>query len=175
MVSQNFESGIGFYAVANSTVRKVATHMDITTEEADLLRETLAAVSADTRRAAEIFYDELFLRMPEARGLFVSDMTRQGDKLIGTLNAVVLRIQNWSSIETDVEELGLRHVAYGVRPEHYGPTGAALYEMLQSVLGDSFTDAHRAAWEKAYEAIADAMINAVEKRKSASQAAVNSD
>lgn len=175
MLSHDFESGIGWCAETNIAGRKMADRMDITTKEADLLKESLAAISADPRRAAELFYDELFRRMPEARDLFVSDMTRQGDKLMATLNAVILQIQNWSSIESDVEGLGLRHVAYGVRPEHYAPTGAALYEMLQEVLGDTFTDAHRAAWEKAYQAIADAMINAIEKRKSAPKATVAKD
>jgi len=175
MLSHNFESGIGGYAGTIIAGRKMADRMDITTKEADLLKETLAAVSADPRRAADLFYDELFHRMPEARDLFVSDMSRQGDKLIATLNVVILQIQNWSSIETDVEDLGLRHVAYGVRPEHYAPTGAALYEMLQKILGDTFTDAHRAAWEKAYQVIANAMINAIEKRKSAPQVTATKD
>lgn len=126
----------------------------------------LAAVSGEARRAAELFYADLFQRLPDTRDLFVTDMTRQGDKLIATLGAVVLRIENWSSVESQVTELGLRHAAYGVHPDHYAPTGEALFQTFAVIQGDAFTEEHRAVWVKAYFAIAGAMTTAVEKRKS---------
>ncbi len=140
--------------------------MEFSAKEVDLLRESLAAVSGEARRTAELFYEDLFRRLPDARDLFVTDMTRQGDKLIATLSAVVLRIEDWSSLEVQVAELGLRHVAYGVQPDHYAPTGEALFETLAIIQGDAFTEEHRVAWVKAYGAIAEAMVTAVEKRKS---------
>lgn len=140
--------------------------MEFTVKEADLLKETLAAVSSDPQRAAELFYVDLFERLPETKALFVSDMGRQGEKLIATLSAVVLQIKNWASIQTQIEDLGLRHVAYGVQSRHYTPTGKALIAMLSEVHGEAFTEEHRAAWQKAYDAVADAMITAIDKRKS---------
>lgn len=141
--------------------------ISFTATEIELLKRSLASVTADPRHAASLFYAELFERLPETRDLFVTNLTRQGDKLMATLNAVVLQIDDWPAIEAQIEELGLRHVAYGVYPEHYPPTGLALRGMLARVLGPDYSDAHDAAWAKAYDAIADAMITAIERRKSA--------
>ena len=130
------------------------------------MKQSLAAVTADPGRAAALFYTKLFERLPEVHDLFVTDMTRQGAKLLATLNAVILQIDNWKAIEAQIEELGLRHVAYGVQPGHYAPTGLALRAMLAEILGSAFTDAHDAAWAKAYGAITHAMLTAIERRKS---------
>ena len=137
-----------------------------TPREAELLKRSLAAVSADPRRAADLFYANLFARLPDVRDLFVADMTRQGDKLLATLNAVILQIEDWQGIEAQIGELGLRHVAYGVQPGHYAPTGLALRAMLAEILGPDFSAEHDAAWARAYDAIAGAMITAIERRKS---------
>lgn len=139
--------------------------MEFTQDEATRLRKMLAGVSTDPRHAARLFYDHLFRISPDAKALFVSDMTRQGDKLIATLNTVLLQIDTWSAIEVAIEELGMRHVAYGVLPEHYAPTGQALDAMFTEILGDAFTQADRAAWQKAYAAVSNTMIAAIERRK----------
>jgi hemoglobin-like flavoprotein len=49
-----------------------------------------------------------------------------------------------------VEELGRRHLTYGVRPEHYATVGAALLWTLQAGLGEAFTPEAREAWTSAY-------------------------
>ena len=140
--------------------------MDFSTGEIDLLKQSLAAINADPRRAAAVFYDNLFRALPEARDLFVADMTRQGEKLMATLNVMIPQIGTWSVIDAQIEELGLRHVAYGVQPEHYAPTGQALRDMMAEVLGPAYTPEHDAAWAKAFNAIADGMVTALERRKS---------
>ena len=57
-------------------------------------------------------------------------------------------------------KLARRHVAYGVRPEHYQPVGAALLWTLEQGLGDQFTEETRAAWTHAYGTLAEVMIEA---------------
>lgn len=140
--------------------------MEFTDREADLLKRSLAEASVDPGRAAEVFYAHLFALMPETRDLFVADMTRQGDKLLATLTTVILHIDRLAAIESQIEELGLRHVAYGVRPEHYGPTGDALRAMFADILGSGYSDNHDAAWAKAYDAVSAIMISAIERRQS---------
>jgi Globin len=49
-----------------------------------------------------------------------------------------------------VEELGRRHLTYGVRQEHYATVGAAVLWTLQTGLGDAFTLEVREAWTCAY-------------------------
>lgn len=138
--------------------------MEFTAREVELLRHLLAGIGADPRKAAGLFYENLFRILPETQDLFVADMTRQGDKLMATLNAVILQIDTWSAIEPQIEELGLRHVAYGVLPEHYAPTGEALRAMFVEALGAEFTTECEAAWSKAYNALSDTMITAINRR-----------
>ena len=42
-------------------------------------------------------------------------MERQGAKLIQTLEVVVEQLDQWGLLQTAVEDLGIRHAAYGVR------------------------------------------------------------
>jgi hemoglobin-like flavoprotein len=139
--------------------------MTFSAAEEALLKRSFAKISADPRSASRIFYEHLFQSAPETRDLFLNDMARQGDKLIATLSVVILQIGNLTALKPTIEELGLRHVAYGVLPEHYPATGAALIRMLEDVLQDSFSAEMRAAWGKAYAAISHIMVVAVENRK----------
>ncbi len=124
---------------------------------------------ADPLKASQIFYGNLFQNAPETQDLFLNNMARQGDKLIATLSAVILQIGNLSGLKPTIEELRLRHVAYGVQPEHYAAMGAALFRMLEDTLRDDYSAETQAAWEKAYAAISHLMIMAVENRKSQSR------
>lgn len=137
-------------------------------EEQDLLKQSFAKISADPQHSSKIFYEHLFETAPETRELFLNDMARQGNKLIATLSAVVLQIGDLAALKPNIEELGLRHVAYGVLPQHYSVTGAALFNMLEQVLHDDYSADTRIAWEKAYAAISHIMMMAVENRKTRS-------
>lgn len=67
-----------------------------------------------------------------------------------------------------VEELGLRHVGYGVRPQHYTTVGEALLWTLRTGLGEAFTPEIEGAWNSAYMFLASAIQNANSARPVAS-------
>ncbi len=56
-----------------------------------------------------------------------------------------------------VQQLGIRHIAYGVKDKHYDTVGAALLWTLEAGLGDGFTDDVRDAWATVYGILADTM------------------
>ena len=124
--------------------------MTVSAEDAKLLQSSLALLIADPRRTAGIFYDHLFALAPQTQGLFVRDMDRQGMKLMATLGTVAMRIEDWPALRPEIEQLGLRHLAYGVRPEHYAPTGEALQATLRDVMGEACTPEVARAWGAAY-------------------------
>lgn len=132
--------------------------MKISRTEAALIRAGFAAVAQDRPAAAQSFYAHLFAIAPETRHLFVTDLDRQGVKLMDTLAVVVDQVENWGLLRNALEDLALRHTAYGVRPEHYALTGAALMAMLRDRLGPEFTPAMAAAWSRVYDEIQTAMI-----------------
>jgi hemoglobin-like flavoprotein len=73
------------------------------------------------------------------------------------LDTAVRGIDNLGALEPALRQLADRHVAYGVKDEHYAVVGAALLTTLQQGLGDGFTPAVRDAWTQTYGAITGVM------------------
>ena len=131
--------------------------MALSDEERDLIRSSFRLVARNRREAAARFYEILFEQAPEARALFVNDLEQQGAELMSKLGLIVAELQNIQGLMPVLEDLALRHVAYGVKPEHYAPVGVALVEMLAESVGDDFTPQMRAAWTKAYAELSELM------------------
>jgi hemoglobin-like flavoprotein len=109
---------------------------------------------------AQLFYDRLFEIDPLLRGLFRGDMRQQGAKLMQVMDAVVNGLSRLELIVRLIEELGRRHVDYGVEDHHYDTVGAALLWTLGKCLGAEFTPAARDAWATVYGALAATMREA---------------
>ena len=129
----------------------------MTDEQIALIQTSWAQVEPIADTAAQIFYERLFQTAPEVRELFPDDLTEQRRKLMATLGMVVKALPKLAQIIPNVQALGRRHAAYGVAPEHYAIVGSALLWTLAQGLGESFTDAHAAAWAAAYGLLADTM------------------
>lgn len=130
----------------------------------DLIQNSFKSVLPIKEAAAELFYSRLFDLDPSLKPLFTGEMKEQGQKLMGAMALVVGGLKNWSQVEPTVRELGVRHVDYGVKPEHYDTVGAALLWTLQQGLGEDFTDEVKLAWTAAYQAIAETMLDAAKSR-----------
>ena len=66
-----------------------------------------------------------------------------------------------------LQQLGRRHVAYGVTEAQYAVVGAAFLDTLAEVLGADFTDARREAWTAVYGLMARTMIDAGHEEEAA--------
>lgn len=132
--------------------------MTLTTDEIDRIRASFQIVSRNGDEAGGMFYERLFEIAPETMPLFVGDMGTQSAKLMSTLGLVVSQLQNWQALRPVIEDLALRHVAYGVRREHYAVVGQALDQMLGDMLDDDYDAETRAAWLAAYSGLAETMI-----------------
>ena len=134
--------------------------MMLAADDIDVLRATLQQVSSMQAEAAAMFYDRLFELDPAARRLFLGDMGAQGAKMMSMLGAIVARLHELDALVPMVQDLARRHVAYGVRPEHYQVLGQALLWMLSTALGARFTPEVAQAWARAYEALSAVMLQA---------------
>ncbi len=110
--------------------------------------------------AAQLFYGRLFELDPSLRALFKGDMAEQGRKLMAIINTAVNSLDNLGPILGAVEDMGRRHVAYGVTEAHYDTVGSALIWTLGKGLGEQFTPAVQAAWLETYTTLASAMKRA---------------
>lgn len=107
-----------------------------------------------------VFYSNLFRIDPTTKPLFVGDLTLQGRKLTQTLSFIVDHIDDEDVLMPAAVDLALRHVGYGVEPEHYASVGAALIETFRQLLGPAFSEEDAAAWVEAYTALSTAMVDA---------------
>jgi hemoglobin-like flavoprotein len=110
---------------------------------------------ADT--AAELFYGRLFYLDPSLESLFKGDMTEQGKKLMAMIGIAVRGLNNLEALVPAVQNLGVRHVDYGVKDEHYDTVAAALLWTLEQGLGDEFTAELKQAWVDVYTLLANTM------------------
>jgi hemoglobin-like flavoprotein len=124
------------------------------------IQASFAKVAPIADEAAALFYGRLFATAPETRALFTGDMTIQGQKLMGALTTVVDGLGDLDAVVPVAQQLARRHVAYGVKPQHYAAVGAALLWTLEQGLGDAFTTDLRVAWAEAYGVLSGVMIAA---------------
>ena len=132
----------------------------MTDEQVRLVQESFAKVRPISEVAADLFYKKLFELDPSLRQMFKGDMKEQGKKLMSTLSFAVNGLTRLDTIVGAVEDLGRKHVGYGVKPEHYNTVGVALLWTLEQGLGDAFTPDVKFAWTEVYGLLAGVMQNA---------------
>jgi len=129
-------------------------------EHVRLVQSTWVKVLPIKDTAAQLFYERLFEMDPSLRALFRGDMRQQGEKLMQVIDAAVNGLSHLERIVTAIQELGRRHVDYGVKDHHYDTVGAALLWTLEKSLGKEFTREARNAWTTVYSILATTMQEA---------------
>jgi hemoglobin-like flavoprotein len=122
-----------------------------------LVQTTFTKVVPITDTAASLFYGRLFEIDPALRPLFKGDLVEQGRKLIKMIGVAVNGLDRLEQIVPAVQQLGVRHMAYGVKDEHYVTVAVALLWTLEQGLGADFTPDVREAWTAAYTLLAETM------------------
>lgn len=134
----------------------------LTPEQITLVKESWEKVVPISETAAELFYGKLFELDPALKPLFKGDMKEQGKKLMAMINTAVNGLTNLEAIVPAVQQLGERHVDYGVKAEDYDTVGAALLWTLEQGLGDAFTSDVKEAWVNVYTLVATTMKDAAQ-------------
>jgi hemoglobin-like flavoprotein len=132
----------------------------MTPENIALVKSSWQQVLPIQKAAAELFYGRLFELDTSLRPLFKGDMAEQGRKLMTMINTVVMSLDRLEPLLGAVEDLGRRHVGYGVTEAHYDTVGSALLWTLGQGLGAQFTPPVEAAWTEAYTTLASVMKQA---------------
>ena len=135
----------------------------MTPEEIKLVKDSWALVLPISDKAAELFYGKLFELDPEVKKMFKGDMTEQGKKLMAILNTAVNALDKLDTIVPALQNMGAKHVEYGVKNKDYDTVGEALIWTLDTGLGDAFTADTKNAWLKVYTLVADTMKEAADK------------
>ena len=129
----------------------------MTPEDVALVVETAPLVHDDTEMVSRL-YELLFERHPEVRGMFPADMSAQVHRFVTEIEAFAVAMPDLRAVEERASQLGARHVHYGVRAAHFPFVRDALLDVLAEWLGERFTPAHRMAWARAYNLMAEIMM-----------------
>jgi len=135
----------------------------MTPEKITLVKTSWAKVKPIAETAAELFYGKLFEIDPSLKSMFPADMKEQGRKLMAMINTAVNALDKLETIVPAVQDLGRRHVDYGVKDEHYDTVASALIWTLGEGLGDDFTDEVKEAWVETYTILATTMMDAAKE------------
>ena len=125
-----------------------------------LINSSFEQLAPAAEQMAAAFYRRLFELDPTLQPLFQHDIALQGRKFMTMLVVVVRGLDTLDRLLPDVENLGRRHVAYGVSDTHYQIVEVALLWAIQDRLGTHWTSAVGAAWAAAYRLLADTMQRA---------------
>jgi hemoglobin-like flavoprotein len=132
-----------------------------------LVQKSFEQVIPDAEYMVEMFYGRLFDLNPSIRSLFQGHMHDQSVKFLQLLGVVVSSLDAFDALVPSVEELGRRHVAYGVKPEYYGMAKEALLWALANTLGKNFKPEVEMAWSSIYDTLAKIAIDATDSAASA--------
>ncbi len=136
---------------------------DVTPRQKELVQSTWEQVVSISDRAGRLFYGRLFDLDPQLRPLFPAGeeaIEDQARKLMQMITTAVRGLDRPDEVIPAVEDLGRRHVDYGVRDGDYDTVGTALLWTLERGLGDAFTPQVRDAWAATYALLASVMQEA---------------
>jgi len=132
----------------------------MTPEQIALVQSSFKKVVPIKETAGELFYNRLFTLDPELKPLFPEDIKPQIQKLMATIATAVGALNKLETIVPVVQELGRRHVAYGVKDKDYDTVAEALLWTLEQGLGEDFTPETKEAWTACYLLLAGTMMDA---------------
>ena len=135
----------------------------MTPRQVELVQGSWKKVLPISDTAAGIFYKRLFELDPALKALFSGDMKEQGRKLMAMISVAVAGLTRLDTIVPAVQDLGRRHVGYGVKDKHYDTVATALVFTLEKGLGDAFTPELKEAWVTTYGVLSKTMKDAAAK------------
>jgi nitric oxide dioxygenase len=127
----------------------------------DIVKSTVPVLEKHGKDITTRFYQLMFSNNPELLNIFNHANQRQGKQqtaLANVVYAAAANIDNLGAIIPVVKQIGQKHRALGILPEHYPIVGENLLAAIKDVLGDAATDDIINAWAEAYGVIADAFI-----------------
>lgn len=133
----------------------------LSTKTIEIVKSTVPVLEKHGRDITTRFYELMLGNHTELLNIFNHANQRQGRQQTALANAVyaaAANIDNLGAIIPVVKQIGQKHRALGVLPEHYPIVGENLLQAIKDVLGDAATEEIINAWAEAYGVIADAFI-----------------
>lgn len=132
----------------------------------EIVKSTVPVLEKHGTDITTVFYKNIFAEHPELLDIFNETnqkLGRQQTALATTVLAAAKHLENLEILLPQVMQIGHKHRALEIQPEHYPIVGKHLLQGIKEVLGDAATDDIINAWAEAYDEIANVFIS-VEKQ-----------
>jgi len=130
----------------------------------ELLEKSLNQVRPRADEFAASFYRRLFTICPHIKPMFAHiDIAEQEKRLMLSLVLIVYNIRRPEALDYMLTELGIRHIRYGAKAEHYNLVAQALLDTFAEYLGADWNEAVKASWVEAYQFISGKMLEKYEE------------
>lgn len=126
-----------------------------------VVKQTVPVLETHGTQITTVFYQNMFAEHPELLDIFNETnqkLGRQQSALATTVLAAAKHLEQLEVLLPQVMQIGHKHRALQIKPEHYPIVGKHLLGAIKEVLGDAATDEIINAWAEAYDEIASVFI-----------------
>jgi hemoglobin-like flavoprotein len=139
----------GALACRNRGLSPLYRTVAMTPETAARVRESYLGLAPRADALVDRFFLHLFSGRPELRAMFPPDMTRLRVHLAASLAVIFRNIDCLGALEEPLMQLGARHAAAGVRPEHYPIIRDAMLAAIAETASPAWGHQLSADWHEA--------------------------
>lgn len=137
----------------------------LSSNQIELLKKTFRVL--DTDSLSKRFYTKLFLKHPEVKPLFPTDLTELSTKLISVFELIIFSFHeqapNQFYLQKEVllplRTLGKKHMDKGVENAYYPIANEILINSIKEEAGHLFSPEAEAAWKLAFQHLTTAMLS----------------
>lgn len=125
----------------------------------DIVKDTVPVLKERGIELTQLFYKTMFENNPEVKPLFDISRQNSGEQPKLLAMAILAAAENIDNLEVmipAVKNIGLKHVAANIKPEHYPIVGKNLLLAMEALLNPGVEVIE--AWAKAYTVISDIFI-----------------
>lgn len=132
-----------------------------TAQTLKIVKATVPVLEEHGTKITTAFYQNMFNEHPDLLDIFNETnqkLGRQQTALATTVLAAAKHLEHLEVLLPQVTEIGHKHRALQILPEHYPIVGKYLIGAIKQVLGEAANDDIIEAWTAAYDEIADVFI-----------------
>ncbi len=133
----------------------------LTKKTVEIVKSTVPVLEEHGTKITKAFYKRMFEHHPELLNYFNHTNQQRGSQPKALANSIIAagkHIDRLEEILPVVKQIGHKHRALSIRPEHYPIVGENLLAAIKEILSDAATEEILQAWEEAYEEIAKVFI-----------------
>lgn len=136
-------------------MKAAQTHVSdvITASDVAHVRDSFRLVEVQSGPAADRFFRELFSYDRSLRDHFAPDRWSRNENLISALRNIVNQIEGLNESTNHLSGLAKKYPAYARSNYYHLYFGAALFSMLEDVLGARFNSVVYGAWFKVFQRV----------------------